>query len=923
MSEKPKRSIRLNSRFVVIIVAAMLLMLGLIVLAQEFIDTSGFRNAFIEAVKAQTGRTVIIKGRVSVRMLPSPTIFIPGVELRDAPGDQAGPSISVDMVELHMPLMSMLSSPRIESVTLDHPVLELVRAHDNVVHWEWLNLDLIKNASTTSRKLEIVNGSILYHDSRSDKSFTVDNVHVTASGGGQMALLGECAIASHALAFSLDNSGSDAPDGMTPLHIRLSSGRDTLSVQGGLDLAGDAPKIKGTFTMDVADMMTWLKSKTPAQPQAPGNKPDNSEKILPLPLKLTSDILLTGVNVAMDNVKLDGLNSAGTGKLGVIWHDWQPAFSADMDFADLNYLQWYQLFTAAFLGKANVAAQQTYNANAQPPVNPLPEGVQVMLHVNAKQLTVGTQKWQNGQLSANLSDGTITVNQFSVELPTGASLSLFGIISQGTTNGLRFEGSMETAGKSLHDTLSVFDESAADLPKTGFGDFSARSNIFISSEQMRLSDADVKLTDLHLTGGLVAYFEAQPRVEADVKLKDINFDYFRDAWRDNAQKAGQKDSFLKFDRNINFNWLKKLQTNIDLKVNVDHFTFLERQGESASFQVLVKEGEFSVYDMRFNYATDLVDASFDLNVTADQPTISIIFNADELNTDYFSVTPADKSADDAQGAKDLPALADDKNLWSSDLIDTSWMNGYNANFDISVGKFIYGKLVLDRLKFQASLINNLLTFKNFSFAYWDGRCSILGAMYGGEVPGISISFTLFAAELQDIMKSVIGRDNLSGKASISGTLTTSGVNSLSWVSQADAKLNIAGRGIQVKGVNMQGVVDAVGVSRTAADVFNNVNLAFVNGSTNFSVDGTINISGGVMKTPGIALRTGLITGNLTGDVKLIPWTMDLTTQFQFPSITSETIPSMTVQLSGPVAAPQMHTDTASLESYVAKRIKGE
>ena len=197
---------------------------------------------------------------------------------------------------------------------------------------------------------------------------------------------------------------------------------------------------------------------------------------------------------------------------------------------------------------------------------------------------------------------------------------------------------------------------------------------------------------------------------------------------------------------------------------------------------------------------------------------------------------------------------------------------------------------------------------------------MLGSLYGGKVPGMSISFTLYDAELHDMLKSLAGRDNITGKVSISGTVTTSGVNALSWVSQAEAKLVLAARGVNVQGINLQGVVDAVEVSRTAADVFNNVNLAVVNGATELSVDGNINVKNGVAKTPGITLKADTITGDLTGEVRFVPWTMELSTLYQFPAMTSETIPTLTLQLSGPVEAGDLRTDTASLEAYVAKRI---
>ena len=121
---------------------------------------------------------------------------------------------------------------------------------------------------------------------------------------------------------------------------------------------------------------------------------------------------------------------------------------------------------------------------------------------------------------------------------------------------------------------------------------------------------------------------------------------------------------------------------------------------------------------------------------------------------------------------------------------------------------------------------------------------------------------------------------------------------------------------------MQGVTDAVAVSRTASDVLNNVNLAIGDGTTEILVDGNVNVKNGAVRTPGITLKAGTITGNLTGEVKLLPWTMDVTTLYQFPAMTSETIPTMTVQLEGSADKPELQVDTSSLEAYVAKRITG-
>ncbi|NBO18733.1 MAG: hypothetical protein EBV03_05790 [Proteobacteria bacterium] len=170
------------------------------------------------------------------------------------------------------------------------------------------------------------------------------------------------------------------------------------------------------------------------------------------------------------------------------------------------------------------------------------------------------------------------------------------------------------------------------------------------------------------------------------------------------------------------------------------------------------------------------------------------------------------------------------------------------------------------------------------------------------------------------MKVLTGRENLTGGVSISATFATSGVNYLSWLQQAEGKMVVALRGMMVRGFNLAGVVDAVNISRTSSDVANSVGMTITSGSTTFSVDGNVNIRNGMLRTPGMALRSENISGMLTGEVRLLKWFMDLNCMFQFPEMSSDTVPTLTVQLAGPLDKSELRIDTSSLEAYVAKRI---
>jgi len=86
--------------------------------------------------------------------------------------------------------------------------------------------------------------------------------------------------------------------------------------------------------------------------------------------------------------------------------------------------------------------------------------------------------------------------------------------------------------------------------------------------------------------------------------------------------------------------------------------------------------------MHFNYPEEVMDGTFNLNVSSEQPLLSIILNTNTMNMDYFVSTPPDVP-------KTISVSA--KKTWSEDLIDTSWMEGFAGTFDISIGKLNYGQ----------------------------------------------------------------------------------------------------------------------------------------------------------------------------------------------------------------------------------------
>ncbi len=988
--------LRINFRLIALIGLSFLMLVGFALVIQGQIDTRVYGREIKRLVKERTGREVYIRGDISVVLLPVPTVYVAGVELRDINDGKPIPALTVELMQVTPTLSTIYSdNPVISSIVLEKPVLEIERAEDNLIEWDWLSKEFDTfnktQAGQAQFEVEIINGKVIYRNSISKRTMSVKDVNLVGEVGTQNSFSGGFKINERNILFEF-NKTLNAQTGDMPISAMIyADSQNQIKFEGVTNFNDDAPKVTAKLDVNIADIYPWIAftdkdKKTLFNQIATGE--EQKEMIPVLPVQFTGSWSQKNGVIEINDIAWKGLNSPGEGKL---FADFSGAakIDAQMKFTSLDYYKWRALIHNVLMQLSEAGSRQ-FQFDAKLSENPIPDDMNVSLELTSDKLILASQEWENVNVNVDIADGAVTINQFNITLPGESDMALFGVISQNaTTTGMRFEGNIETGGKSLRKVLSIFDESIVELPDLGVEDFYLRSNIYISNDQVRLSESDVKIGDLKLGGGLVVYYDANnPRVEADVKLQGINFDYFRNLWREKQKDAAPTDFFLKFDKTVNLNWLKNLQTAVDLKVQVDKFTFLDREGERAYFRLFAHRGELGIQNVRFYYPEDITEANISLDVRGEKPFINMLINTSELNTGYFSYSPPQKEEKTAAKAEPAapdaapevkedildvvpqsqqmiilaqneppvtvapevvpaeivpqeevaaePVILDEPAVtevaasagkqrrpkkWPEELIDMSWMEGFNGIFDISAGKLIHDDLVIDRVKARARLENSQIAIQAFSFAYWQGRCEIAGTLLGGKVPGISVGFTLFNAEMSDFLGSLAGIKNISGKMSISGSFSTSGVNYKSWIAQSEGKMLVTGRGVNIKGLNLQGVVDTVRVSRTAADVLTNVNRVLRDGSTEISVDGPINMKNGVLRTPGIAIKSGVNTGTMNGELKILPWTMDVAALFQFPTLTSDTIPTLLVQVNGSIDEPTLTTDTSSLEAFVVKSIQ--
>lgn len=530
--------------------------------------------------------------------------------------------------------------------------------------------------------------------------------------------------------------------------------------------------------------------------------------------------------------------------------------------------------------------------------------------MNAEKVLVGQKEYQQLSLQAERDGDNLIVHHGSMHMPGETVLDVTGMVSR-QPEGQRFSGSAKIVGGYLNQWLAHFEPYAENLPAEDFSTFSLEGNLFISAEQLRFSEARLNINDYELVGGFATYFEKMPRIEAEVKLKNANLDYFRNAWHNETNTNDHTYQLLSGNKS-RFDWLKRLPAIMDFNIAIEGFRLLDDEGDMATMRLYVTPGEMSLYSIDARFPNNTLTGNLKFNVLGDMPKLDVVFTMNKFDTNYFAT---DKSSDTPWFDPE-----NEKQRWSEELFDVRWMSTLDGSADISIGKLTHHGQDYPDFKWRADLKKSAMTIQKLTFGYLGGNFDLNGTFIGGKVPGLSASFAIYNGDLEMLLNEYLDISDITGRVSLTGVVSTSGIHMKSWAEQCDMKITAVGRGVRVKNLNLQSVVDTTSAARSTQDVSENVKNVVFDGVTELAVDGTLNFQQGIIKTPGVRLTSGLVLGNLTGEVHLLPWTMNLNTQWQFPELSSSTIPTMTISQQGAVNDYKTRIDTASLEAFVAKRI---
>jgi len=311
-------------------ISVVLLVVVAVVAVSVFVDPNDYRDQIAEVVHDKTGRTLDIKGDLSLSVFPWIGLSIGESTLSNAKGFGDQPFARFDEIDIKIKLMPLLSSEvEMDTITLDGVKVNLAKNKKGVSNWDDLSKGAKKPEEKDSDKgkgegpksvkiggVKINNARFTWEDKQAGTSYVIDNL------GLQTGALEPGKPVDLELAFDIKDEKADKSwqfglDGLLALDAEKQTGSFTNIVLqlGNLKLKGN---------INITNMMTDPVIKASLKSDAFVPRETFTEFGLPLPnvsdatvfgkaqLELALTATSSKVNVSKLVMKLDDTTMSGT-----------------------------------------------------------------------------------------------------------------------------------------------------------------------------------------------------------------------------------------------------------------------------------------------------------------------------------------------------------------------------------------------------------------------------------------------------------------------------------------------------------------------------------------------------------------------------------------------------------------------------------
>ncbi|KJE35995.1 hypothetical protein UF64_07855 [Thalassospira sp. HJ] len=561
--------------------ALLVVLVAALLIIPSLIDWNGYKAQISQAVRDATGRELNLAGDLSMSLIPSPSLTATDVSLGNVAGAQDANMVEIGEVRVSVALMPLLTgNVQVTEVSLINPVIAIETFEDgsnnlvfdpNQATRSGPDAGMIttpgagsETASTPTEggdtaadsgeeagsdfastiqvdRLEIENATIIYRAPGSEERIEGLTLGVSAQTlNGPIEGEGYVFYRGIPLTFAL-NVGEIIQTAPFPVSLKL--GIDEVdggvTVAGRVDLSSDNPGFDGEIDSDFDDLRE-------AAIRIAGDHADIPD-IAAKPLDLGGHITANAKSVTLNDLSIRFGETRGSGAIAI---DQEPSLSADVALR-FNQLDLDSILVLADMGDAtsspaansadsastasgdaaggaqSIPSQSSVKKGGTANAPAIPADLTASIDFEVETLIYNQTPVHNARINAAIANSKVTLNEVSAGLPGGTDVAVFGSIS-GETPTPSAELSYEVASENIRAVIRWLGADVDGIRADRLRRFSLTGGIKGTSEQLNISDLDLRVDDTAIRGAVVANLSGSglPALGIGLKLDRINLDQY-------------------------------------------------------------------------------------------------------------------------------------------------------------------------------------------------------------------------------------------------------------------------------------------------------------------------------------------------------------------------------------------------------------